>query len=155
METRTRTEEAGFFSFIGGVGMPTTETRTITVVQGSATGYSEQTTATTSVTIQSDEGLLMRPYFDTLYRTFAFVELSSAGPMISGSVTGRNGRPVLEREVLLTAGLRRIRTRTDSTGRFQIPAGGLAAGRITVTVDGQRDTFEFANAPTSIHVRLR
>lgn len=156
VKTRTRFSASKYLAYIKW-GEAFVGTNTLRTIQGSGTAYAEQSTTITSVTLGSavGEGLLMRPYYDTLYGTFAFVPLPTTGPEISGVVTGRDGQPAGGREVLLTAGLRRILARTDRSGRFQIPAGGLRAGRYLVEVEKQREAFEFRGAAMNIDIRLR
>lgn len=155
VRSRTTKEEGGFLSYIA-KNVPHTGERTITTWQGTQKSRTigETTQVETRLEAQVGELVVVKPYYDAAYGTFAYVEIPADGPTVSGSVSDSRRRPAPGREVLVFANGMTFAGVTDDKGRFIIVLRDVAAGRYVVQVDGEQHAFRFKGKKKK-NLRLR
>lgn len=97
---------------------------------------------------------VLEVYEDQIYHTFAFnlepLALEEIG--LTGTVTGSDGMPIGNREVVLTSKRRTYRTFTDARGQYTFI--GNITGPVTVQCAGQNTSVNQTGAARKLDIKL-
>jgi hypothetical protein len=114
-----------------------TTTGTFTWTNSSTTLDTSQSTQTASVTIGGPSfgytgSTDVLVFWDSVYNSFMFA-FPHESPSVSGSVTGKDGKPVARKSVKLTVGSRPLETITSATGKFNFFHADSGSGKLDVS----------------------
>jgi len=143
---RTEDFRSGFLSFLGlGVTESKSTKTTISHTSMAATTNSASIATNGRFHAAPNQRYAVEAYYDRAFGTFCFVDAATSAPSTSGVLKDPSGSPVANQIVTITAGQKRVSTRTDSQGRYaffspQIKAGNfvLQSGAIkrSLTIQG-------------------
>ena len=135
----TEDYSAGFLKFLGLGVTETKKLMTKTTVSNSEEFHSSQK-AEVSAHFHAgpDESYSVAVYYDRIFGTFAFKEISNTVECISGTARSRDGQPMAKQIVTLTIGGKKFSTRTDAEGRYSFRSSNITGGEGQIEVGNSR-----------------
>jgi hypothetical protein len=126
---RTEDFKSGFMSFLG-LGVTETKSTKTTISHTSMAASTSTSSVSTNGRFHAapDQRYAVEAYYDRAFGTFCFVDAATPAPSASGVMTDAAGKPIANQVVTITAGQKRISTRTDSQGRYAFFSSQIKPG---------------------------